>query len=661
MEGSDMQTVRFSSKATVFVTCLLWLSGCSRSGAAAPARKGGTVNGVVFQRIGKVVAGNQDASSDHPDSIDERPIVLWRGSTPAAVLYYRVHTHAPGVTWEQRIERFDSLPGESWLGRRRGPFPIVFGAASSITGKRLDDADAFDMLRIVTADVDGDGVEELLLPRSNGAIGVYGVDKVLFEQPALPAPKNMRYRVQNSTTVKLKGRDVVFFVLQLESKGDRSAYHQSEVAQFAILRVDHQGVSRFALPDTSAPITMLHAIGAINRPGSNDLDEILVLFRTKASESEMYLSRQRADGRSIAPVKEVYADIDFSSLRFMFLPETSTAILADGNSHHIYFLRPEKPMNWIADVDLTALSESSRSLQILYPFDRGTAPKVVFAVDDTEEGHPTRHSLYAMDASGKAFRPSPNQKAWQPMTKPAPFLRLTAPSSDHRFAGMLAEPGAEIVLAVYSRPAMMKQLTEDEIMAAGEKYVQPELLQERRHHFLDFGVEELKDIPTYADEERRKESVIQKIRTVEEWKRILPESYAKILKLQKIQYFVCIEGILNSGFEYAFTPERYRNIDEYKRWLDGLKLGPETAFEVACAGTTVERFGVVGHLPSQLEKSTTGFPFDFRASALATSVVLPIDIASSVADENRTLGFFIAASPTKGYQCPAFTPTGSSR
>jgi hypothetical protein len=609
----------------LFVICLMVLPDCSRTRAAEQARDGGTVNGVVFQRIGKVVPGRQNESSEHPDKIDARPIVLWRGSTPAAVLYYRTHTPLPGVIWEERIERFDSQPGESWLGRRRGPFPLISNLRPSITLQSFDDTHGFDMQQIVTADIDGDGVEELILPRNNGAIGVYGVDKVLFEQPGLPAPKGMRYQVQHKTTAKLKGHDVAFFVLELEGKHDPSAANdQTQVPRFAILRVDQRGISRFPLPDTPTPIDMLHAIGAINRPGSDALDEILAFFHLEGDESHGYLSRQRSDGRTIAPPKELYVHIDPSSLRFMFLPETSQAILADDHNKHVYFFHPEKPMNWIADLNLNAFSSSPYSIQILYPFDRGAPPKVVFAVADTRNGHPTRHVFYALDAKGRAFRPNATKKVWQPLNKPEPFLHLSAPSLDHRFAGMLAQPGAETVLAVYSRQAMMKQLSEDEIVAAAQEFLQPERIAQMRKIYLDVNMKQYRIFSNLVEAERNKKRIATEVTTVEQWQRLLPESYQQVSSTNRRDFEGSLRVELEAGLTLPIDSQDYRNIDQYKTWLRHLKLGAQTVLHVVRHGMVATDISVDRFLPSQLEFSTVGHPFDFRGGAEGLTAILPL-------------------------------------
>jgi hypothetical protein len=438
------------------------------------------MNGVAFRRLGKVVLGNQKPSSkDSTDSVDARPIVLWHGSTPAAVLYRRVHSRALGISWEERIERCDEQPGESRIERKRGPFPLVFGSPWSLTGKKQASGESFDTASVVTADVNGDGVDELLLPRFNGAIGVYSVEKLLFQQAALPAPAGMYYRVQSSFTAKLKSHDVVLLLLALKRDDDAEDVKpgdRTKVDQYAILRVDQRGITRIPLPRTTVPIFMARAVGALNRPGSTDLDEILLLFTADNPGPSMFLSRQRPDGSTIEPPKMLYVDINFAALRFLFLRETLQAIVADDQSGHVYFMRPEKAANWITDIDLHPLPPSEKSIQILYAMDPGSDPKVAVAIDAGEKEGPGSGVLYAINREGKCLRPGPAPNTWQPMPKLERFLRLSGPSVDHRFAGLLPHPGTDILLAVYSRENGAKSLSDEDILAAAKAFLKPEVL-----------------------------------------------------------------------------------------------------------------------------------------------------------------------------------------
>jgi len=641
-----MRNIKRAAWAACFLANLI-LCGCARNRAAAPANDGGTMSDLVFQRLGKVVPGKQNAGKNGEDEIDGRPIVLWHGSTPAAVLYARVRSH--GLSGEQRIERFDGQPDEGWLGRKRGPFPLVASSSWSLDGKIAHDSDSFDTFNIVTADVDGDGVDELILPRANGAIGVYGVERELFHHAALDAPRGMRFEVRKSHTAKLKGRDVVFFLLSLQSREGHDVDKEAaaKVDPYAILRVDQRGISRVPLPKTDDRIEEAHAIGALSRPGSPDIDEVLLLFDTGRSRRRTYLSRQRPDGSMIASPKEVYVPISRSALDFLFLAETSQAMLADRQDGHLYFIRPDKPANWLADIDLNPLGASTSVVRILQPIDPGANPKVLVAVENHRpDTNFDNEALYAVNSEGNCFRPDPAQKTWQPTDKREPFLRLTAPTLDYRFVGAGAQPGTDIVLAAFSREAKMKDLSEDEIMEAADRFLQPALVAERRKYH-EVSMRDYKFSSTQVDRERERKGITTEISSVEQWKTTLPDSYQAALKDQKADLRIDLNGALQDGFAYGFAPEKYRNIDEYKTWLTGLKLGPETVFEVVRRGQVAASSKVAGYLPASIDGLFSTWPLAFVAGPVSTCVVLPLDPTPSFELEKQRPVFFQVTFPWK--------------
>jgi hypothetical protein len=604
---------------------------------------------LVFQRLGKVVPGKQNAGKNSEDRIDGKPIVLWHGSTLAAALYTRLSSHAVGLTGEQRIERFDEQAGEGWLGRKHGPFPLVFGSPWSLEGKTLDDSDSFDTFNIVTADVNGDGVDELILPRANGAIAVYSVDKELFHYSALDAPKGMRFEVKTTHTAKLKGRDVVFFLLALKRKQGHKVHDEAltGVERAAILRVDQREISRVPLPKTDGAIEEAHAIGALNRPGSPDIDEILMLFDTGESSRKTYLSRQRPDGSTIAPPKEVYVPINPSSLSFLFLAETTQAMLADRQDAHLYFIRPDKPANWLADIDLKPLAASPYQIQILQPVEPGADAKVMVAVENRrKDTNFDNEALYAVNSEGQCFRPEPAKDTWQPIGKREPFLRLTSPSPDHRFVGVGSQPGTDIVLAVFSREAKMKELTEEEVMEAADRFLQPAIVAERRKYH-EVSMRDYKFSSTQVDSERKLKGITTEISSVEQWKTTLPDSYQSALKSNRFDLRIDLNGALRDGLADGFEPETYRNIEEHKVWLNALKLGPETVFAIVRHGQVVALSKVAGYLPNAIDGSFNGWPLGFRAAPVGTSVVLPLDPTPSFELEKQRPVFFLATFPWK--------------
>jgi hypothetical protein len=645
-----MRNIKRAAWATCFLANLI-LCGCARNRVAAPANDGGTMSDFVFQRLGKVVPGKQSAGDNSEDRIDGRPIVLWRGSTPVAVLYTRLRSHAIGLSGEQRIERFDEQPGESASGRKRGPFPLVFGSPWSLEGKLLDDSDSFDTFNIVTADVNGDGVDELILPRVNGAIGVYSVEKELFHHSAPHTPRGTRFEVAKTYTAKLKGRDVVFFLLSVHEKKGHNVSEETlaKADQYAILRVDQRGISRVPLPQTDEGIAEIEAIGALNRPGSTDLDEILVLFDAPGRGERTYLSRQRADGGMIAPPKEVYVPIRSSNLRFLFLAETPQAVLADGSNAHLYFMRTDKPANWISNIDLKLLGASSDRIRILEPMEPGADPKVMVAVENWRPNDELdNEALYAVNAGGKCFQPDPAKNIWQPTAKHEPFLRLTPPTPDHRFAGVLPQPGTDVVLAVFSREAKMKNLTEEETMEAAERFLQPTHVAERRKYF-EISMRDYKSFPTVVGSERNLKGVTTEVSTVEQWKELLPDSYQAVIADRKASLKIDFEVDLQSGISFSFSPSMYRDIEEYKVWLNALKLGPETVFETVRHGAVAAISKVGGYLPDTIDGFAGTWPLAFRADTARTSVILPLDITALPALTKQPLGFHLVQFSAKTF------------
>jgi|GEM_PF-1556005 len=636
---------------------------CGGSGglAAAPDRDGGTMSDVVFHRLGKVVPGKRKAGP-YGIGVNEIywcPIVLWRGNALAAALYN--HTR----TYEERFERFD----ESRFGWKRGPFPLVWNSPGSLIpkilginlmlrlmgpgyGKHFDDSDAFDSAHIVIADVNGDGVDEFILPRADGTIEVYSVKKRLFKQRGPEAPQGMRFKVEGTYTAKLKSRDVVFFWLSLHEKEGHKVSEEvrAKAPPFAILRVDQRGISRVPLPDMGVPIKDVRAVGAINRPGSADLDEILLLFdvENKDGRQRTCLSRQRPDGGLIAPPRQVDVPLGSYDLDFLFLTGTDQAIIAYVQDPHLYFIQPDKPEKWISDVNLNPLADSHYRIEILQPMDPGADPKVMVAVKDGRDSKKELdcEALYAVNSQGKYFKPDSGKNGWRPAGGREPFLRLELPSTYHRFVGVGAQPGTDVVLAVFSREAQTRDLSEKEVLEAADRFLQPKQIAENREIYREVSMNNYKNFSSRVDEERKLKGVKEEILTVEQWKRILPDSYQYVDEFKMRGYKNALEVDLKNGFTSSFDPDKYRNIEEYKAWLNGLKIGPETVFEVVRHGQIAASAKVPGYVPDAA--SCIPWPIDFHVGTDGACVVLFLDPTPSVElKKKQRPGFYQATFPWK--------------
>jgi hypothetical protein len=461
----------------------------------------------------------------------------------------------------------------------------------------------------------------------------------------------MHYRVDRSHTAKLKSHDVVFFLLSLESNDKEADVDQRALAktdECAILWADGRGISRVPLPKMGVPIERVHAIGALNRPGSTDIGEILLVFDTNESVGRTYLSRQRPDGSTIAPPKEVYVPLARSSLKFLSLAETTQVFLADISGGHLYFIWPDKAANWIADIDLNPLASSPSRIQILQPIDPGANPKVMVAVDNRRPDNKfDNEALYAVNSEGQCFRPDPAKNAWQSMERREPFLRLTSPTVGHRFVGILPQLGTDILLAAFSRDASPKSLSEEDIMAAAERFLQPERIRERRKYYLEITMKDYRAFPSKVEEEREIKGVKEEILTVEQWKRLLPDSYHYVVAFNKHDLRIDLQGDLEGGLKHSISPENYRNIDEYKAWLNGIKLGPETVFEIVSHGAVATRAQVLGYVPDDVDGSHLVMPLSFRAGPAGVGVVLPLDTTPSPGPTKQPVGFYHVQFPGK--------------
>jgi hypothetical protein len=519
----------------------------------------------------------------------------------------------------------------------------------------MDDSESFDTSNTVTADVNGDGVDELILPRQNGAIAVYSIKKLLFKQAAPPAPKGMLYQVEKTLIANLKGRDVVFLLLSLKERKGWPKADEAEVAKadpYVLWRIDRNGISRVAFPAAGGPKpATIGAIGALNRPGSSTIDETLVMFDDGESHDKALLLRLRPDGGAIEPPKEVPFPLPLCYAKFLFLPETSQAILVEGNyddSTHLYFIQPEKATRWIADVELKPLLPYSSSLEILQPMDPGADPKVTVAVRPRGEHSADPLLFYAVNREGKFFHPDPGKDAWAPLPKREPFLRLPLHSDEYGFLSIQSQPGSDILLAMFSRKAGVKELTEAEVLAAADRFLLPAYVAKERKDKLEFTPENFKFHFGFGDseEEQKEKGVTEKITNFEDWRRLLPNSYQKALERMrsdlKVDFEVELASPLVNG--YPILPDKYQNIEEYKIWLDGVKLDPDTIVDVIRHG----RLKATYHMPGYFDSSNI-YSDDFRAGKNGLTIVLPLDTAPLPKRKEPQPGFYLAQFPGKEF------------
>jgi len=613
------------------------------------------MDNMVLRRLGSVSPGRQLKDGPHltKDVVDMNPIVLWAGDKPAAILYFQ-DSKGP-VGFEQKFAKMTADgSGESLLGGLLHDYPIRFRDSGLTETVTRSQPNAFFSECVATADVNGDGVDELILPRARGGIDVYSAEKHLygfFGESHLP--RGYFYTADKQFKLRLKGRDVVFFTSKLENPTEDGKDDDAgaDISPYAVYRVDHKGVARVVLRGAEAQPEEISAFGALNRPGSSDIDELLVVAPSGEGEGPTLLFRYRPDGTAIESPKEFPLPTG-EGFKFLPAPESPYAILMDENK--IHFITPAKPFNWTQTVDLEQLGGPNDLIDALYVSDQKSDPKVVVSLRRRQPDSRIQATaeLFAVNAEGHCFAPEPAGGGWRRLPGLEPYHRVAPPSPIHDFVTIVtASNGSEDLLVVHSRKAQTKELTHEEIFAAAEKFLMPRKLQ----YFRESLVVRLDDMQFAKEDERRAKGVTQPIKTIDDWKKLLPDSYEKARQSTESYAFVSPEFDLHSPLTHSQppSPDEYRNVDEYRVWLTEQSIGPDTRFTLL-RGEVEASWDVQAAVGRSWDAVVPGGPVAFCATKNATTIVFSAD-ASKVPEPptptslpgGRLPGFFLLGPSTE--------------
>jgi hypothetical protein len=456
--------------------------------------------------------------------------------------------------------------------------------------------------------------------------------------------------------VHLKGRDVVFFTSKLDNpmKGGKDTEPGPETPPYAVYRIDNKGIAKVTLRGDAVPPEGIDALGALVRPGSSDIDELLVVSLSGYSQRTNLLFRYRPDGTAIGSPREFPLDIG-TGVALLSAPGSPCAILRDGAKVH--FISPEKPFNWVQTVDFELLGGKNAEVHVLHVTDAKSDPKVVVSIRRRlPDGHVQEAAeLFAVNAEGHCFAPAPGGQGWRLLPGLEPYHRIAPPSPVHDWVDIIpASDGSEDLLVVYSRKAQTKKLTHEEILAAAEKFLMPAVLQDFRER-LAVRIEHMKvggEEWLAVQDERRAKGIAQTIATVEDWKRLLPESYASVQDDRAFRAYISLEFDLHSPLIHGQppSPDECRSLDEYRAWLAEQSIGPETRFTLL-RGELTTSWSVEAAVRDSRDAVVSGGPVAFRPGQNSVTVVFGAD-ASKVPEpltptslpEGRLPGFFLLGS-----------------
>jgi hypothetical protein len=531
---------------------------------------------VQLVKVGKL----EPTGGGEGDTVDHVPLVLWAGTEPSAVIAYRKHRHLlrSGITQE-----FVGLgPGESWRVSHR----------MHQGGTAPEGTDVYDPGSAAAADVDGDGSQELILVRRTGAVEVWRGGKQLG---ASPGPgESGDYDLKATFEARLPEREELYLLFNRHPSADARA---GGGAPYLLVRVGSPVPSRVALQGLPPNVRRVMAVGALNLPGSRQVDELLaVSLVDEKGQLAPYLSRHRVDGAALGPPRKIYQPFDIeANPSFAFVPQSDRAVAMSPTDGHLLFFAPAKPVNWVRLVDLGGLAREAFPVQWFGVSDAGAATKAVVRRED---------ALYAVDEEGRFQAQEGGRWVARKEAKPFSFYRLPRRGSPEegafdRVGVFPARGSADEFLIVEARHPQARGLTDEEREAAAKRFLSPwqlEIAANSGTVSMDVAGR------VYAHQiakELAKRGSTEEVKTVEDWKRLAPLSHEMVVqKTREDHQFALSSALFSPLNEGAKIPEDCPDPEGYRAWLQALTLPAKTVGTLVRRWTAISSFEI-GAVPPE--------------------------------------------------------------
>ncbi len=538
-------------------------------------------NGLRVEKLG-VIEKDQESFTSMKRA-GKKPYVLWRGDDLAAVFLMSGESSTVTRRYEMRLSRVYLAEDLKAQGcGQRDDFPVKISGWLP-TGKDFEDP-TIDPNTVINADINADGTDELVFADQMGGFSVYGPKTRLMQKTPLDIDhKANRYAIGMPVRVHLEHRDVVFYAVRRTSKDNQAAASKKEVrTETYIVKVDNQGINQVVLQGHEKPLSGFIALGALSYSHADRLDEMLVLYEDRTEEYRswnergpedwMWLSRHGPDGVLMEKPKKLrYVKTD-DTLRFHFVPGSKQTILSSYRYNKVHMITPGQTVGWIREVRLPAVEKMEY---------RGTRKKhgklLVVAAD--------KQDIYVLDEEGRCY----NRESERPLPEGEvqPYMPLPLESELHELIAMIpSEVNEDEYLLVQSRKPQHKKLTEQEIREAVDKFLTPGNLQ-----LLEISGEmEFYMASKFQIEKRKQSKNIQaEIKNLDDIKRYLPDYYDELKNEAREDYLRSAVTKLFFPIEEGdahITGENYKNIDEYRDWLEKQRIRGQLQLSVLRSLTT---------------------------------------------------------------------------
>jgi hypothetical protein len=238
--------------------------------------------------------------------------------------------------------------------------------------------------------------------------------------------------------------------------------------------------------------------------------------------------------------------------------------------------------------------------------------------------------LYSVDEQGSYYGWSGAFSAGKPSE---PYLRLVAPDPTESLTGVYRTDGdGEDLLAVFSRKHQRARPPFDEVYRAAERFLPGEVF-ERLKAKLDMMASD-----TYRDDlierERKEKGLEHAPQTETEWKSVLPNSYADVLKWRRTTF---VTSAMNN-MEMGLNPKtRFvtgldagdPRLEQMKAWLAQLDLPAETTLAVFRRGARLATARFEGYVAPSSGSRLQRVRVPFRTRGNETTAVLALGTGES--------------------------------
>jgi hypothetical protein len=577
---------------------------------------------VQLVKVGKLEPTR--AASD--DTVDHIPLVLWAGTEPSAVIAYRKQRHLlrSGVTQE-----FVALgPGASWHVSHR----MHQGEGTAPEG-----IDIYDPSSAAAADVDGDGSQELILVRRTGAVEVWRGGKQVGALAG--AGESGDCDLKASFEAKLPNRDELYLLFNRRPPANAQG---GAADPYLLVRVGSPVPSRIVLQGLPPSLRRVMAVGALNLPGSTQVDELLaVSLVDEKGRLEPYLSRHRVDGAALGAPRKIYQPFDIeANPTFAFVPQSDRAVALSPRDGRVLFFAPGKPANWVRSVDLGVLANEAFPVRWFGISEPGAAVKAVVRRED---------ELYAVDEE-RRFQALEGGR-WVARKDAKPFYRLARRGSPEEGAFDLvgvfpAHGSADEFLVVEARRPQARGLSDEEHEAAAKRFLSEWQL---RMAAID-GTVKMESDGREREREIQKElaerGTHEQVGTVEDWKRLAPRSFAAAQLKRREDYQQALSFALFDPLDDGGKiPEDCPDPEGYRAWLQALTLPAKTVGTLVRRGTAIASFEIGAIPPEDGPGGVVAPMVSYRSTRDGDlTVVLPI----AGPPESPVPGGFYVVRATKG-------------